>query len=86
MHIIFGIWSFLLYRDRFCGKLYCEGGAGFPVLGTLASAQQVTIGGHSCKAASVDQGQDVPDPGYVANGSPCGDGMVSGQIRGGQLA
>lgn len=63
-------------KDRFCGKLYCEGGAGFPILGTLASAQQVTIGGHSCKAASVDQGQDVPDPGYVANGSPCGDGMI----------
>lgn len=66
-----------LFRNKYCGKLYCEGGANFPILGSLASAQRAVLQGHECKAASVDQGNDVPDPGYVVTGSLCDEGMVS---------
>ncbi|XP_071828117.1 zinc metalloproteinase-disintegrin-like MTP8 isoform X3 [Apostichopus japonicus] len=63
-------------KNKYCGKLYCEGGANFPILGSLASAQRAVLQGHECKAASVDQGNDVPDPGYVVTGSLCDEGMI----------
>ncbi|KAJ8026103.1 Disintegrin and metalloproteinase domain-containing protein 12 [Holothuria leucospilota] len=66
--------------DKMCGKLLCEGGAGFPILSSLASASQGFIWDENgakrvCKAASLDQGEDIPDPGYVADGSPCAANM-----------
>lgn len=70
------------FSDKMCGKLLCEGGAGFPLLGSLAEASQGFIYDENgskrvCKAASLDQGEDIPDPGYVSDGSPCFQNMVS---------
>lgn len=64
-----------------CGKLLCEGGQNFPLLGSLAEASQGYIfdengAKRACKAASLDQGDDIPDPGYVADGSPCAENKV----------
>ncbi|XP_038070883.1 disintegrin and metalloproteinase domain-containing protein 12-like isoform X2 [Patiria miniata] len=64
-------------RNLKCGKLMCEGGADFPIIGSLARA---SVGyrydsqgvRHSCKSAGIDLGQDIPDPGYVGDGSLCG--------------
>lgn len=67
-------------KDKMCGKLLCEGGQNFPLLGSLAEASQGYIfdengAKRACKAASLDQGDDIPDPGYVADGSPCAENM-----------
>ncbi|XP_022098303.1 disintegrin and metalloproteinase domain-containing protein 12-like isoform X3 [Acanthaster planci] len=64
-------------RDLKCGKLMCEGGADFPIIGSLARA---SVGyrfdsqgvRHTCKSAGIDLGDDIPDPGYVGDGSLCG--------------
>ena len=64
-----------------CGKLMCSGGGDYPIAGTVVSASRgyvyVNNKQQSCDSASIDLGQDVPDPGFVANGSPCGIGRVS---------
>ena len=65
-----------------CGKLMCEGGGDTPVAGTVARASRGYVyDGRNreveCLSASIDLGPDVPDPGFVANGSPCGHGKVS---------
>ncbi|XP_071828351.1 disintegrin and metalloproteinase domain-containing protein 12-like isoform X2 [Apostichopus japonicus] len=72
--------------DKMCGKLLCEGGAGFPLLGSLAEASQGFIYDENgrkrvCKAASLDQGEDIPDPGYVSDGSPCFQNMFCYENR-----
>ena len=66
-----------------CAKLMCTGGNDYPIAGTIARGSRgyvQSIGSKkqlTCDSASIDLGQDVPDPGYVANGSPCGHGKVS---------
>ncbi|XP_072047065.1 disintegrin and metalloproteinase domain-containing protein 12-like [Amphiura filiformis] len=60
--------------------LMCIGGGDYPIAGQLKSGATgyVNVNGKElqCKAASIDLGQDVPDPGYVVDGSPCGRGKV----------
>ncbi|XP_071500832.1 zinc metalloproteinase-disintegrin-like MTP8 [Diadema antillarum] len=69
-----------------CGKLMCQGGSSYPVLSSLAKASQGYIWDennvqHTCKSASIDLGQDVPDPGYVATGSLCAPGFVCSNFQ-----
>ncbi|XP_041476373.1 disintegrin and metalloproteinase domain-containing protein 12-like isoform X2 [Lytechinus variegatus] len=69
-----------------CGKLMCSGGESYPVLSSLAKASQGYIwdqynNQQTCKSASIDLGQDVPDPGYVATGSLCAPGFVCSDFR-----
>ena len=65
------------FRDYKCGKLMCDGGAEFPIIGSLAKASlgyqyDSNYIRHTCKTASIDLGEDIPDPGYVLDGSLCG--------------
>ncbi|KAL3863590.1 hypothetical protein ACJMK2_005341 [Sinanodonta woodiana] len=61
-----------------CGTLQCETTAKFPLFGgsqiinlkTKSFPNGTTI---SCKAANIDLGPDIPDPGLVEDGSPCYD-------------
>ncbi|NP_999635.2 ADAM isoform 2 [Strongylocentrotus purpuratus] len=69
-----------------CGKLMCVGGSSYPILSSLAKASQGYIwdennNQHTCKSASIDLGQDVPDPGYVATGSQCAPGFVCSDFQ-----
>ncbi|XP_071792939.1 disintegrin and metalloproteinase domain-containing protein 12-like isoform X2 [Asterias amurensis] len=64
-------------KDYGCGKLMCVGGAEFPIIGSVARASKgyrydSNMNKYTCKSASIDLGEDIPDPGYVSDGSLCG--------------
>ena len=64
-------------RNVFCGRLMCENFPAHPVLSTITKvARSGDINGHICKTVSYDFGSDVPDPGYVAEGTLCAEGKV----------
>ncbi|XP_077992378.1 zinc metalloproteinase-disintegrin-like NaMP isoform X2 [Glandiceps talaboti] len=67
-------------EDVMCGRLMCEKGTDYPVKGALSLTRVsfVYVDGqpHECKAASVDLGSDVPDPGLVLSGTKCGEKMM----------
>ena len=60
----------------------CENFPAHPVLSTITKvARSGDIEGsdnkiHVCKTVSYDFGSDVPDPGYVAEGTLCAEGKV----------
>nr|XP_006821011.1 PREDICTED: disintegrin and metalloproteinase domain-containing protein 12-like [Saccoglossus kowalevskii] len=67
-------------KDAPCGRLMCQGGEDFPVKGSLALTRlgyvYIDKEMYVCKAASVDLGSDVPDPGMVQPGTKCADQMM----------
>ncbi|XP_041476581.1 disintegrin and metalloproteinase domain-containing protein 9-like isoform X2 [Lytechinus variegatus] len=64
-----------------CGRLMCENVPDRPVLtsiATIAPGRAYDSKGreHICKTASLNFGTDVPDPGYVADGTSCAEGKI----------
>ncbi|XP_071946872.1 zinc metalloproteinase-disintegrin-like MTP8 isoform X2 [Antedon mediterranea] len=73
-------------KDIMCGKLFCEGGPTYPIIGSLVRSQVLNtydenFNQHECKVASVDFGEDVPDPGLVVDGAPCGPNSICSNFQ-----
>ena len=67
-----GTFTACALSDVKCGKLHCTNisQSDFQLSGSIQFTQ-VTFGSTLCKSASIDVGNDVPDPGIVFDGSPC---------------
>lgn len=62
-----------------CGTLFCDSTNSLPVLPGQGAIRIITFTiGKSikCRAAQINFGNDVPDPGLVDNGSPCLQGRT----------
>ncbi|XP_033113378.1 disintegrin and metalloproteinase domain-containing protein 12-like isoform X3 [Anneissia japonica] len=75
-----GVYKKCPEKDIKCGKLFCEGGPTYPIIGSLVRSQVLHAyegnQKHICKTASVDFGTDVPDPGLVVDGARCAPNSV----------
>ncbi|KAK0138828.1 Disintegrin and metalloproteinase domain-containing protein 9 [Merluccius polli] len=62
-------------RHAMCGKLQCSN-VHTTVFGIQPSIITTPIGGTKCFGVDFMLGSDVPDPGMVSEGTPCGDNKV----------
>ncbi|CAL8343862.1 unnamed protein product [Lota lota] len=62
-------------RNALCGKLQCSN-VHTTVFGIQPSIITTPIGGTKCFGVDFMLGSDVPDPGMVTEGTPCGDNKV----------
>ncbi|XP_070540773.1 disintegrin and metalloproteinase domain-containing protein 12-like isoform X2 [Ptychodera flava] len=67
-------------EDILCGRLMCQNGQNYPVKGSLAVTRlgfvYIDDKMYDCKAARIDLGNDVPDPGLAQPGTKCGEEMM----------
>ena len=59
----------------------CENVPARPILSSIATVAPARVKDsrnqyHTCKTVSLNFGTDVPDPGYVADGTKCAEGKV----------
>jgi hypothetical protein len=62
-------------RNAPCGKLQCSN-VHTTIFGIDPSIITTPIGGTKCFGVDFMLGTDVPDPGMVTEGTPCGENMV----------
>ncbi|XP_066277563.1 disintegrin and metalloproteinase domain-containing protein 12-like isoform X2 [Branchiostoma lanceolatum] len=66
--------------DIKCGKLQCQGGTVYPIIGSNAATIESKIPWEgemiTCRGAYIDLGDDMPDPGLVLTGTKCGEGKI----------
>ncbi|XP_078662325.1 disintegrin and metalloproteinase domain-containing protein 12-like [Branchiostoma floridae x Branchiostoma belcheri] len=66
--------------DIKCGKLQCQGGTVYPIIGSNAATIESKIPWEgemiTCRGAYIELGDDMPDPGLVLTGTKCGEGKV----------